>query len=341
MKITVLALSLCLLLNFNLVGKTVEKNYLAETNFPIVKNNYVIISGCSGGGKSTLLAELANRGYSIICEPGRQIVKEQSLIHGDGLPWIDLQKFLDLALSRYLHQYSSHLESQHVIFFDRGIVDALQLNQLQPNYFYEAANKFRYNRLVFLTPPWEEIFENDAERKHDFKAAQKEFNELLIKYKNFGYEALLIPKVSVRERADFILEKLGIAKMQNESLNYFETKAQYLLKWNKQKLTHCSDLNLEDLSEVFASDFIVIANGRKYEATYQSYYEFLNKFRADIAGIDYLVREYVVMGSTVVMPLTANVKRLNEREDSFNAIMILKFNESGKIIHWEEIYSII
>ena len=89
-----------------------ENAYLSETSFPIVKNNYVIISGCSGDGKSTLLSELASRGYQIVFEPGRQIVKEQTVIQGDALPWIDLKKFLDLALSRYLHQFNSQQQSQ-------------------------------------------------------------------------------------------------------------------------------------------------------------------------------------------------------------------------------------
>lgn len=186
-----------------------ENAYLNETSFPIVKENYVIISGCSGGGKSTLLSELASRGYQIILEPGRQIVKEQTIIEGDALPWMNLQKFLDLALSRYLYQYNSQKESKQFVFFDRGIIDALQLSKPQPEYFKLAASKFRYNRLVFLVPPWEEIFSADAERKHDFNEAKKEFEELLIKYKNFGYETVLVPKVSVKERVDFILEKLG------------------------------------------------------------------------------------------------------------------------------------
>ena len=51
----------------------------------------------------------------------------------------------------------------------------------------------------------------DAERKHDFESAKKEFNELIIKYKNFGYETVLIPKISVKERADFILNRLGVS----------------------------------------------------------------------------------------------------------------------------------
>lgn len=187
-----------------------ESAYLSETNFPIVKSNYVVISGCSGGGKSTLLTELASRGYQVVPEPGRQIVKEQRVIGGDALPGTNLNKFLELVLSRYLYQFNSQNESQKFIFFDRGIIDALLLDQPQPAYFQNAARQFRYNRLVFLVPPWEEIFANDPERKHDFTSAKKEFDELLIKYKNYGYETVLIPKVAVKERANFILERLGI-----------------------------------------------------------------------------------------------------------------------------------
>lgn len=190
-------------------GETMEQAYLSQTNFPIIKDNYVVISGCSGGGKSTLLSELVRRGYSVVLEPGRQIVKEQQAIKGDALPWINLQKFLDLALSRYIYQFNSQNETDRFIFFDRGIIDAIQLDKPQAEYFQNAAKIFRYNRIVFLVPPWEEIFANDPERKHDFEAAVKEFDELLIKYKNFGYETVLIPKVSVVERVDFILEKLG------------------------------------------------------------------------------------------------------------------------------------
>ncbi|MBS4163770.1 hypothetical protein PRO82_001076 [Candidatus Protochlamydia amoebophila] len=35
----------------------------------MIKNNYVMIFGCSGGGKSTLLSELINRRYSVVPEP--------------------------------------------------------------------------------------------------------------------------------------------------------------------------------------------------------------------------------------------------------------------------------
>ena len=39
-------------------------------------NRLVAISGCSGGVKSTLLVELACRGFATVEEPGRRIMSE-------------------------------------------------------------------------------------------------------------------------------------------------------------------------------------------------------------------------------------------------------------------------
>ena len=326
-------------MSLNIVGQNLEDKYLSDTKFPIIKNNYVVISGCSGGGKSTLLSELASRGYLTIAEPGRQIVKEQTAINGNGCPRINLEKFLDLALSRYLLQFNSQIEQQQLVFFDRSIIDSVQLSASQPEYFQNAAQKFRYNHIVFLVPPWEEIFLNDPERTHSFVSAKKEFEELLVKYKSFGYETVLVPKVSIKDRADFILQKLGPSTNQVNKSDLYIAKAKHLLDWNKIKLTSYSDLKIDDIKALFAPKFIVMANGRKYDANYQNYYDFLNKFRSDIATIDYEVQEYLNVGSTVVISLKAIVKRLQGKTEIFEAIMVIKFNDAGKIVHWQEVYT--
>jgi predicted ATPase len=49
-------------------------------------NRFVVLSGCSGGGKSTLLIELGRRGYATEEEPGRRVVKEEMLGGGLALP---------------------------------------------------------------------------------------------------------------------------------------------------------------------------------------------------------------------------------------------------------------
>lgn len=125
-----------------------------------------------------------------------------------------------------------------------------------------------------------------------------------------------------------------------KSSDFFVTQAQRLLEWNQKKLTSQADLKIEDLGELFAAEFVVIANGRSYEANYQNYYEFLNKFRTDIQSINYQVHEFINAEATVIMPLTAFVKRVQGNEDVYNAILLLKYNTAGKIIHWQEVYAL-
>ena len=87
--------------------QNLEDDYLVANGHNLIKDNFIVITGCSGGGKSTLLSELASRGFSVVLEPGRQIVKEQQAIAGRALPWKDLDHFLELALSRYLFLFNS------------------------------------------------------------------------------------------------------------------------------------------------------------------------------------------------------------------------------------------
>ncbi|MCS3432313.1 AAA family ATPase [Klebsiella sp. BIGb0407] len=174
-------------------------------------NPFVIISGCSGGGKSTLLAELERRGYTVFTEPGRRIIQEEVLTGGRAVPWVDMACFLHRAIEMSQDDYLKAPANSHKwVFFDRGLIDVsaalealtgeAQLSVLSENY--------RYHPKVFLTPPWPEIYVQDTERRHDLDAARVEFERLQQTYPALGYEVLLLPKTGVKERADFVLETL-------------------------------------------------------------------------------------------------------------------------------------
>ncbi|MBC62705.1 MAG: hypothetical protein CMP11_09665 [Zetaproteobacteria bacterium] len=96
-------------------AKVSEKDYSISDEV-IVKSYFVILTGCSGGGKSTLLGELAKRGYNHTFEPGRQIVKEQLAISGKALPWKDLDHFLELTLSRCIYHFNSQVKTKELVF---------------------------------------------------------------------------------------------------------------------------------------------------------------------------------------------------------------------------------
>lgn len=174
----------------------------------------VVITGCSGGGKSTLLAELARRGHRVFPEPGRQIVKEQDWIGGDALPWTAPAKFAELALSRGLHQRITAAASGGLAFFDRGVIEPLsaleQAGLPVPGHFRRAAEVCRYDETVFVAPPWPELFRPDAERRHGLDAAVAEYGPLTAAYARLGYRLVELPKVGVTARADFVLATLGV-----------------------------------------------------------------------------------------------------------------------------------
>lgn len=123
-------------------------------------NRFVVISGCSGGGKSTLLAELGRRGHTVIEEPGRRIVIEEMNNGGLALPWVDMAAFARRAIATALTDRSSAPASGGWIFFDRSLIDAaiaLQHLTREP-VLEEFGQTHRYHRRVFLTPPWPELY---------------------------------------------------------------------------------------------------------------------------------------------------------------------------------------
>lgn len=175
-------------------------------------DNFVILSGCSGGGKSTLLAALRDRGFPTLEEPGRRVVQNQLKMNGQALPWLDLEAFLHEAIKLAKDDYESAASRSGPFFFDRGLIDAASaLRHLgQDKWFEIVRNDFRYCQKVFLTPPWPEIYVTDAERHHGLNAAIEEYDRLLRDFSELGYEVVILPKVSVEERTAFILDELEI-----------------------------------------------------------------------------------------------------------------------------------
>ncbi|WP_434713378.1 AAA family ATPase [Rhizobium sp. YTUHZ045] len=174
-------------------------------------NRSVLISGCSGGGKSTLLAELGRRGHGIVEEPGRRIVKQELESGGNALPWIDAIAFSRRAIEMAMADYTAAREWTGWTFFDRGLIDAASALQHMTGepVLERMTAAHRYSRSVFLTPPWPEIYTTDPERRHGFEEAVAEYDRLAAIYPTLGYDIVILPKIGVAERADFILDCLG------------------------------------------------------------------------------------------------------------------------------------
>ena len=174
-------------------------------------NHFVVISGCSSGGKSTLLVELGRRGYATVEEPGRRIVQEEMLGKGLALPWADAIAFARRAVALALTDRAAAKHETGCVFFDRGLIDAAAaLQRLTGEPALAAlASAHRYHHRVFLAPPWPEIYVTDTERRHDLSAAIAEYKHLLDVYPSLGYQTTILPKATTHERAEFVLRSLS------------------------------------------------------------------------------------------------------------------------------------
>ena len=171
----------------------------------------VVISGCSGGGKSTLVAELARRGFPIVDEPGRRVIAAQRAIGGSALPWLDMEAFLIEALQLGLADRMDAAHTQRCTFFDRSLVDAASALTSLGKPVSENVQGWlhAYQRVVFFTPPWAEIYSVDADRRHSLDAAEIEYDRLRVDYPALGYTVEILPKAPVDVRADWLLARLA------------------------------------------------------------------------------------------------------------------------------------
>jgi predicted ATPase len=175
-----------------------------------LSSKFFLITGCSGGGKSTLLNELARRGYATTPEPGRRIVAEETAGSGQALPWINLPAFAHRAVDMAQADLVKAHAQQGFVFFDRGLVDAAAALQFASGIPYRETlgPDLHYAKTVFLAPPWPDIYVQDTGRQHDFKSAAEEFSRLKAALIGLGYDLCLLPKTTVKERADFVLKHL-------------------------------------------------------------------------------------------------------------------------------------
>lgn len=175
-----------------------------------MSSRFVIISGCSGGGKSTLLAELARRGHSVVSEPGRRIVAEERAGSGAALPWVNPSAFARRAVAMAQADLAAAAGRPGWVFFDRGLVDAaVALQHVDGIPFERTTGPVRFHRTVFLAPPWPELYRTDDDRRHGFDAAVAEYDRLLEAWRRLGYRLSILPRVSAEARADHVLAALS------------------------------------------------------------------------------------------------------------------------------------
>jgi predicted ATPase len=166
----------------------------------------IVITGGPGAGKTTLLHELECRGFATVEDTPRAIIRSRRAL---GLsPRPTPLEFAEQVLRRDVELYEQNA-GQALSFFDRGVLDALAMvAHAAPERWAELvalAAVYPYHPVVFVLPPWEEIYVNDDERDHEFAHAVRVCESLVEWYQLCGYHVAAVPKLPAAERCDYVL----------------------------------------------------------------------------------------------------------------------------------------
>ncbi len=178
-----------------------------------MKNSIIAITGGPGTGKSSVIKSLEKDGNICLHEVSREITARAQQEGVDQLFLENPILFSEKLLEARIQQYQRARSIQRDIFLDRGIPDVVAymdyLGTTYPSKFTRACEENKYD-LIFILPPWKEIYLNDSERYESFEQALEIHENLKKTYIQYGYEPIEVPKDSVENRKNFILNNSGI-----------------------------------------------------------------------------------------------------------------------------------
>ena len=181
--------------------------------FEFMNKEIVVLIGGPSSGKTTLIDALKEKGHTCYPEISREVIKEAQK---QGIEQLFLKNpllFSELLLEGRKKQFlSAQNEANSLVFLDRGIPDVLAyMNYIGDAYpsFVDQACKDHMYTTIFVLPPWKDIYISDAERYESYEQAVLIHEHLIETYEKYGYSIVEVPKDTVENRVDFILNRLA------------------------------------------------------------------------------------------------------------------------------------
>jgi predicted ATPase len=174
-----------------------------------VQTNWYVITGASCSGKTTLIDQLADKGFQTVPEAGRQYI-ERELAKGRTIDEVreDKSAFTHQVYDIMIKQERGLLATE-VNFLDRALPDGFAFyrlaginpNEILPDCFqHRYALVFMLNRLPYL---------RDGVRVADDETAAYLEKWTLRDYSVLGYNVVRVPVLPAEDRLAFVLERLS------------------------------------------------------------------------------------------------------------------------------------
>ena len=174
-----------------------------------VQTNWHVITGAPCSGKTTLIDQLADKGFQTIPEAGREYIKRE-MARGRTIDQIrGNMASIQIAIKDMQSEIEHGLRANDVLFLDGAVPGSLAWYRafgLNPNEILLECFHYRYASVFILDPlPFQENGVRD-----DDAAKVGYLDEWLARdYSALGYRVVRVPVLSPQERLAFVLERLS------------------------------------------------------------------------------------------------------------------------------------
>ena len=174
-----------------------------------VQTSWHVITGASCSGKTTLINQLAEEGFTISSEAGREFIEEE-LAKG-----LDIEEVRQdqVELTRQIYdrmvKRESELRPDEVVFLDRGLPDAFVFFRyagMDPNDAVVDCLQNRYATVFMLDRL---LYERDGVRVADDETAAYFDSWQSRDYAFLEYEVVNVPVLRSEERLAYVLNTLS------------------------------------------------------------------------------------------------------------------------------------
>ena len=175
-----------------------------------INSRWYIIAGGPCSGKTTVLEELQRNGFQVLRETAEELLKtavnsgktveevrKDPISWQQKVAWEDFSIMQNIAKEKHVFADTSMLETY--AFARRAGMDfGTNLQQF--------LRMFRFRKVFFLEPL--ELYETTLVRREDQRTALALSREILAIYREFDYDPIILPPISIQKRVALILENM-------------------------------------------------------------------------------------------------------------------------------------
>ena len=172
------------------------------------RTDWAVLTGAPCSGKTSVVRSLSKMGFRVVHETARALI-EEFLEQGRTLEEIKADElWFEREILRRKVKLESEFPGDETIFLDRAVPDSIAYFRAAGFDIKEPLENSRAVRYVAVFHFERLGFEKDRVRAEDEKVAERLDGFLMEGYRMLGYEPIIVPVMSVEERAGFILERM-------------------------------------------------------------------------------------------------------------------------------------